>query len=250
MNSTLSPPRTDLELFQANRLFYDALWSDVRLVQPERFNTWPLVSSLVAQSVRRLEVAPGLRPRLPLNGTHFVDISVPALAQLRECGANGILGRISSLPFPDGAFDLVCALDIIEHVDDDERALSELSRVAEPGGALLISTPLHPTHWTAFDEFVGHRRRYEPDQLAAMLERHGLTVERSAAHGMQPRSSWLVDFGMWAMIHRRKQAMFVYNHVMMPLAVRFEKELTFAPGMLETEGVEEVLLLCRKHGEA
>ena len=246
MNSTLSPPRTDLELFQANRLFYDALWSDVRLVQPERFNTWPLVSSLVAQSVRRLEVAPGLRPRLPLHGTHFVDISIPALVRLRERGANGILGRISSLPFPDGAFDLVCALDIIEHVDDDERALSELSRVAEPGGALLISTPLHPSHWTAFDEFVGHRRRYEPDQLAAMLKRHGLSVERSAAHGMRPRSSWLVACGMWAMIHRRKQAMFLYNHVMMPLAVRFEKELSFSPGMLEAAEVDEVLLLCRK----
>ena len=246
MSQALSRPRTDLELFEANRLFYDALWSDVRLVQPERFNTWPLVSSLAVQSRRRLEVAPGLRPRFPLQGTLFVDISAPALSQLRDRGANGIQGRISSLPFPDSAFDLVCALDIIEHVDDDELALSELSRVTEPGGALLISTPLHPSHWTAFDEFVGHRRRYEPTQLAAMLAQHGLSVERSAVHGMRPRSSWLVDFGMWAMIHRRKQAMFLYNHVMMPLAVRFEKTLTFAPGMIETADVDEVLLLCRK----
>jgi ubiquinone/menaquinone biosynthesis C-methylase UbiE len=43
--------------------------------------------------------------------------------------------QIASLPFSHGAFDLVCALDIVEHVDDDDAALSEISRVAEPSGA-------------------------------------------------------------------------------------------------------------------
>ena len=59
-------PRSDAELRAANRQFYDPLWSEARLVGPERFNTWPLVTSLLAQSQRRIEVAPGLRPRLPI----------------------------------------------------------------------------------------------------------------------------------------------------------------------------------------
>ena len=80
----------DRELRKANRQFYDALWTDARLVEPERFNTWPLVRRLVAQSQQRLEVAPGLRPRLPIEGTHFVDLSAPALAKLRERGANAV----------------------------------------------------------------------------------------------------------------------------------------------------------------
>ena len=46
------------------------------------------------------------------------------------------LGKVSSLPFSDGTFDLVCALDIIEHVDDDDSALSELVRVVRSGGLL------------------------------------------------------------------------------------------------------------------
>jgi hypothetical protein len=84
--ASLFPARTDSELLDANRHFYDALWSDARLIEPERFNTWPLVRSLLAPAQRRLEVAPGLRPRLPIEDTQFIDISAPALAKL---GARG-----------------------------------------------------------------------------------------------------------------------------------------------------------------
>ena len=246
MNPTPSSSRTGRELLEANRRFYDALWADARLVEPERFNTWPLLQPLVAQSRRRLEVGAGLRPRLPLAGTHFVDISAPALARLRSRGASVVLAPVTSLPFPDAAFDRVCALDIVEHVGDDDRALAELARVAAPGGALLVSAPLHPGLWTAFDDFVGHHCRYEPERLVAKLAAHGLTVERSAAYGMAPRSSRLLDLGMWWLTHRREQAMWWYNRVFMPLAVRFEKALAVAPGMIATEKVDEILLICRR----
>ena len=229
-----------------NRRFYNALWTDARLIDPERFNTWTLVSSLLTPTQRRLEVAPGLRPRLPIAGTQFIDISPPALAKLLARGGSGVVGPITALPFPDGAFDLLCALDIIEHVDDDERALAELARVAAPGAALILSTPLHADWWTPFDDFVGHRRRYEPDQLLAQLARHGFAVEQSAAFGMKPRSSRLVDVGMWFLEHRRERAMWWYNRVFMPLGVRFQKPLALSPGLIDTTDVAEALLICRR----
>ena len=236
------------ELREANRRFYDALWTDARLIEPERFNTWPLVRCLVAQSRHRLEVAPGLRPRLPIEGTHCVDLSAPALARLRERGANAVMGLVTSIPFPGGTFDLVCALDIVEHVDDEDGALSELSRVAAPHAALLLSVPLHPSRWTAFDDFVGHRRRYDPERLLAKLAEHGFSVERSAVYGMQPQSSRLLDLGMWFLTHRREKAMWWYNRVLMPLGVRFQKKLALAPGIIDAEKVDEILLVCRKAG--
>ena len=233
-------------LLEANREFYDTLWTDARLVGPESFNTWPLVCSLVSPSRRRLEVAPGLRPRLPLEGTEFVDMSVPAISKLRARGANAVLGLVSALPFPDGVFDLVCALDIVEHVDDDDGALSELSRVAASGAALLLSVPLHPSHWSAFDDFVGHRRRYQPERLLEKLAGHGFSVNQSAVYGMQPNSSRLLNLGMWCLTHRRENAMWWYNHIFMPLGVRFQKKLALVSGMVDTERVDEVLLVCRK----
>ena len=238
--------RTHSELLEVNRRFYDALWTEARLIEPERFNTWPLVQSLLAPIQRRLEVAPGLRPRLPVEGTQFIDISPSALAKLRAHGAAGALGSITALPYGDGVFDLICAFDVIEHVEDDERAFAELARVAAPGAALITSVPLHPEKWTSFDDFVGHRRRYDPTELKPKLARHGFSVERSAAFGMQPKSSRLVDLGMWFLIHRRERAMWWYNRVLMPLGVRFQKPLALAEGLIDTAEVDEVLLLCRR----
>ena len=238
--------KDDQGLLDVNRRFYDQLWSGARLVEPTRFNTWPLVSSLLPRSQRQLEIAPGLRPRMPIEGTHLVDISVPALATLRARGASVMLALVSSLPFASASFDLVCTLDIIEHVDDDDAALSEIARVAAPGAVLLLSAPLHQSRWTAFDDFVGHRRRYEPLDLITKLAHHGLSVERSGVYGMQPRSSRLLDFGIWWLTHHRERAMWWYNRALMPLGVRFQKKLTLAPGMIDAAAVDEVLLVCRK----
>jgi SAM-dependent methyltransferase len=250
MQPGISQTRGERDHVDKNRRFYDLLWSGASLVEPQRFNTWPLVQSLLPASRRRLEVAPGLRPRLPIEGTQFVDISVSALDKLRRRGAQAVIGEVTSLPFADEAFDLVCALDIIEHVDDDEGALSELSRVATSGAELLISMPLHPSLWTSFDDFVGHKRRYEPPDLLAKLAKHHLVVQRSAVFGMQPRSSRLVDIGMWWLLNHRDMAMWWYNRAFVQFGLRFQKQLRLAPGMIATDGVDEILLVCRKVSSA
>jgi SAM-dependent methyltransferase len=239
---------TEDALREVNQKYYDALWRDAKLVMPERFNTWPKVSSLATTAAQRLEVAPGLRPRLPIAGTEFIDISAPALAALAAHGGRVQQGSILELPFADARFDLVCALDIIEHVDDDERALAELSRVAAPGATLLVSTPFFMAAWTPFDEFVGHRRRYEPLDFIAKLAGHGFAIEQSAVYGMQPKSSKLLDLGMWYLTHKRERAMWWYNRVFMPLGLRAQKPLDWQPGLLDTTGVDEALMICRKSG--
>src|SRR5579862_4437341 len=234
------------ELLDANRHYYDSLWSGARLVEPDRFNTWPLIQSLLPRCASRLEVAPGLRPRLPLDGTQFVDLSRPAAGKLRARGASVAVGLVTALPFADASFDLVCALDIVEHVDDERAALRELTRVAKLGAVILLSVPLHPERWNAFDDFVGHRRRYEPSRLAPTLTSHGLEIERSAVFGMQPRSSRLLDLGMWWLTHQRERALWLYNRVLMPLGLRFQKRLEFGAGLIEASGVDEILMICRK----
>ena len=245
VQSSMSQPRSEGELLDANRKYYNSLWSGARLVEPQRFNTWPLVRSLLPLGAR-LEIAPGLRPRLPLEETQFVDISEPALAKLKARGASVTLSQVTALPFANESFDLVCALDIVEHVDDEDGALSEISRVTKPGSVLLLSVPLHPSRWTSFDDFVGHRRRYEPERLAKKLTEHRLVVERSAVYGMQPRSSRLLDLGMWWLTHRRERALWWYNRAFMPMGLRFQKKLDFHTGMMNAEQVDEVLLVCRK----
>ena len=235
----------ELDARRANRLFYDALWSGARLIGPERFNTWPLVRSLISAGGRRLEVAPGLRPRLPIEGTQFVDISAPALHQLSARGALVVQSAVSALPFATGTFNLVVALDLIEHVEDDRAALAELSRVTSSGGTVLLSAPLHPDRWSAFDELVGHQRRYEPQRLVGHLAEHHLTIAHSAGFGMQPHSSRITDLGVWWLTHHRATALWWYNRLLMPLGLRRQGELSLAPGLIATAPLDEVLLVCR-----
>ncbi len=242
------PASRENELARVNGAFYEALWSAVKLVEPERFNTWPLVGLLAATSTHRLEIAPGLRPRLPIAGTQFVDISAAALKALANRGGKTTKASILSLPFDDGAFDLIAVLDIIEHVDDDDRALAEVCRVASPGAVVLIATPLHAHRWNAFDSLVGHCRRYEPAALVEKLSRHGLAIEQSAAYGMQPRSSKLLDVATWFLKHRRRKAMWFYNHLFMPIGMQIErrKKLQVRDGLIDVANVDEILLVCRK----
>jgi SAM-dependent methyltransferase len=248
MGHTPSGLRSEEELLEANLAFYDPLWQRCRLESAEQFNTWPLVRSLLTQPQSRLEVGPGLRPRLPLEGTCFVDASLPAVTRLREYGACAEIGLVSRLPFGDRTFDLVAAFDIVEHVDDDEAALAELARVTAPMSSVLLSAPLHPSRWTKFDDLVGHRRRYEPGDLLSKLARRGLSVAGSAVYGMQPRSSLLLDFSVWALTHRRERAIWWYDRVFLRLGARFQKKLELTPGMMDVADVDEVLLVCRKTG--
>nr|WP_321984141.1 methyltransferase domain-containing protein [uncultured Lichenicoccus sp.] len=239
-------PLAGATLREANRRFYDTLWSGAWLVPPDRFNSWPLAASLAATATRRLEIAPGLRPRLPIVGTCFVDLSLPPLRILREAGGHVACGLVTDLPMATDAFDLVCALDIVEHVDDDCAAFAELSRVAAPGAMLLLSVPLHSEAWTPFDDMVGHHRRYEPARLLERLADAQFEIRQSAVFGMQPSNPRLVGLGMRFLERNRSRSMWWYNRVFMPLGLRFAKPLHLVDGLVGLDGVDTVLLVCRK----
>lgn len=236
------------QTFEVNRRFYDALWSASNMVPPQRFNTWPLLSALAASAPARLEIGPGLRPRLPIAGTSFVDSSQPAVSSLEDLGGHAMLGEMTALPFPDCSFDLVCAFDIVEHIEDDRQALRELGRVAKDDATVIFSVPLHPARWSPFDALVGHVRRYDPDDLPAILDEHDLVLEQSSGFGMQPRSGWLLDFAVWGLTHHRVQAMRWYNGLFLPLGLFLQKGLAWAPGLIDAANVDELLLVCRRRG--
>ena len=231
-----------------NRRFYEGLWSATSIVSPDRFNTWPLLSQLAGRAARRLEVGPGLRPRLPIAGTHFLDVSGGALARLRQYGGLPAQSDVSALPYRDATFDLVCAFDIVEHVEDDRQILRELRRVSRPGAAIVFSVPLDPSRWSAFDDLVGHVHRYQATELQDLIQAHDLVLERSAIFGMEPRSRLLLQLAAWGMRHHPEQAMRWYNTVIMPLGLRLQRPLALAPGMIDVTGVGEILLVCRRAG--
>ncbi|MEU8122574.1 class I SAM-dependent methyltransferase [Spirillospora sp. NPDC049024] len=106
------------------------------------------------------------------------DISPEAVAIARSRGLAAVHADARALPLPSGAFGVVTALDVLEHVDDDERAVREIARVLRPGGTALITVPCDMALWSAHDEALSHVRRYDRAGLAAVVARAGLVVDR------------------------------------------------------------------------
>jgi len=238
------PPSRDVTAI--NRDFYDALWKRARVHRAEDFNTWPLIAGLLPTAPERLEIGPGLHPRVPIVGSYFVDISARAVERLKELGGSAVLGEITALPFPAERFDLVVACDVLEHVSDDARACGELCRVLKPGGRLIMSVPLHSERWTEFDALVGHARRYDVPALRVLLAEHGLMVEQSATFGMRPTHPGLLRHGMRWLSEHRETAMRWYNWILMPLGLKFQKRLHLRPGWIEATEADGMVLVCRR----
>ena len=78
------------------------------------------------------------------------------------------------LPFDSDTFDLVLALDILEHVSDDSALLSEMRRVVKPEGRVMVSVPAYQWLFNYWDEMLGHKRRYTAPLLRSVCSQSGV----------------------------------------------------------------------------
>lgn len=84
----------------------------------------------------------------------------------------------SCLPLADDSLDLLTALDVLEHMDNDISVLHEFRRVLRPGGRLLLAVPAYRFLWSEHDEALQHRRRYIASELHIKLTNTGFEVEK------------------------------------------------------------------------
>jgi SAM-dependent methyltransferase len=78
-------------------------------------------------------------------------------------------------------YDYVGAFDVLEHIDDDELALTNIFEALEPGGIFFITVPQHQWLWSKSDEYWFHCRRYEPGQMESKLVKVGFEVLNSTS---------------------------------------------------------------------
>jgi len=231
---------------KSNQNYYNNVWSGLKLHHPSRYNTWPTLSPLAEVLPSRLEIGPGLRPRLPIFGTHFVDLSQVVVNRLNKAGGVALLGDINSLPFPDQQFDMICAFEVLEHVADDNKAVSELSRVLKDDSVLFFSVPLDNVSWSEFDIIVGHFRRYNHQQVLSLITSNYLILEQSAAFGMMPVSQRTINFGMWCLKCIRKPTLRLYELLIYPAALLFQQKLNLVPGLTSNTNAESMLFVCKR----
>lgn len=103
-----------------------------------------------------------------------IDMSRLAMDFCRQRGiANLMMGNVVELPFQDDSLDLVLALDLIEHIEDDKALVREFHRVLRPGGYLMATVPAHKSLWSDHDIALHHFRRYSYRGFLKLLERNG-----------------------------------------------------------------------------
>jgi SAM-dependent methyltransferase len=113
-----------------------------------------------------------------------VDESAAAVDVLRQRLPGRVeLADVTTLPFAGESFDAAVLGEVLEHVSDDEGALSEVARVLQPSGVLAVSVPANPARFGPSDRWAGHLRRYSRRMLVDACEGSGFRVQRCVAWG-------------------------------------------------------------------
>lgn len=108
-----------------------------------------------------------------------VDVSDDALEFCKAKGLKAHKGLAENLPFEDASFDLVTALDVVEHLDDDLEGLKEMRRVLKKDGRALMFVPAFMFLWGVQDDISHHRIRYTKKQIVERVRRAGFEIERA-----------------------------------------------------------------------
>lgn len=106
-----------------------------------------------------------------------IDTSPDAVRFCKMRGLTNVKkGSLDSLALKN-KFDLVVALDVIEHIENDRQALLQMYNKLEGGGFLILTTSAFPQLWSYWDEIAGHYRRYGEPDLRKKLENSGFTIK-------------------------------------------------------------------------
>lgn len=87
-------------------------------------------------------------------------------------------------------FDTVICANVLEHIQDHEKALVHMRRLLQPGGTLILLVPANPALYCELDKGLGHYRRYSHEELLRVLECAGFSVKQVHRHNAVGAVGW------------------------------------------------------------
>jgi len=149
-------------------------------------------------------VLEGIREKFPeirLVGSE-IFLDGLAFAKARLPGVEFYQMDARSIPF-ESEFDVVGAFDVLEHLIEDNRALTQMFNAARPGGGLLVTVPQQRSLWSASDEHAMHQRRYSWAELRQKVETAGFQIVRITSF-----NSLLFPLMVWSRMQQKRDQEF------------------------------------------
>ena len=91
-------------------------------------------------------------------------------------------------------FDSIIASEVIEHIENHQKALKTIIQLLKPGGVLILTVPASPLIYSKYDKKIGHFRRYEKKSLKKILEEQGFSVEKIRYWNFPGFIGWLFNY--------------------------------------------------------
>lgn len=123
-------------------------------------------------------VLEGIRSAYPNADIHGSEFFEEGLLFARERIPSATFAQIDATQMNDiECYDVIGAFDVIEHIEQDQLVLNNLSKAIKKGGSLIVSVPQHRWLWSEVDEYACHVRRYTRSELIEKIQSAGLRVE-------------------------------------------------------------------------
>jgi len=136
----------------------------------------PRGSSLLDVGCGFGEVLSGIPNAYRLHGIDYSDSNVRVAQEILKGSAEVKWGSIYQIPYQTASQDVCLCLEVIEHIEDDARAVREIVRVLKPGGILITAVP-STYYWPQYKQLIGHFRHYTRPSFKDLLCGAGLTLK-------------------------------------------------------------------------
>lgn len=164
----------------------------IEMAETEERHWWfagrrAVLTSLIAKlklppHARILEIGSGTGGNLVMLSSFGQVSAVEMDASARSIAVQKTQGRFdiragscpAGIPFAGERFDLICLIDVLEHIEEDVATLTAVKGLLAKGGRVLATVPAHRWLWSAHDTFLHHKRRYTADELRRKISAAGL----------------------------------------------------------------------------